>query len=107
MLNGFGRKNMKKHSIKQTKNKTKCRILKETKAQELSATIAIKAWGQQIQKDGDWRPVSFASRFLTDFESKVSIIELELLAIVWAIEHFENYVYGKQVRSVVVTPNQN
>ena len=38
--------------------------------------------------------MSFASRFLTDFESKYSINELELLAVVWAIEQFKNYVYG-------------
>ena len=49
---------------------------------------------QQQQENQEWKPVSFASRFLTDFEAKYSINELELLAVVWAIEHFKNYVYG-------------
>ena len=49
---------------------------------------------QQSQKNGEWKPICFASRFLTDFEAKYSFNELELLAIVWAIEHFKNYVYG-------------
>ena len=48
---------------------------------------------QQKEKD-DWKPISFASRFLTDLESKYSVNELELLAIVWAVEYFRSYVYG-------------
>ena len=48
------------------------------------------------QKDGNennWRPIHFASRFLTPLECKYSINELELLAVVWAVEHFKNYLY--------------
>ena len=37
--------------------------------------------------------ISYASRILTELDSKHSIIELELLAVVWAVEHFKNYVY--------------
>ena len=40
---------------------------------------------QQKQSNNEWRPICFASRFLTDFETKYSINELELLAIVWAV----------------------
>ena len=43
-----------------------------------------------------WKPISYASRFLTELEAKYSINELELLAVVWAIEHFKNYVYGEK-----------
>ena len=49
---------------------------------------------QQSQSNGEWRPICFASRFLTDFGAKYSVNELKLLAIVWAVEHFKNYVYG-------------
>ena len=42
----------------------------------------------------------FASRFLTEFETKYSINELELLAVVWAIEHFKNYVYGTKFKVI-------
>ena len=31
---------------------------------------------------------------------KYSINELELLAIVWAIEHFKNYIYGVQFKVI-------
>ena len=52
--------------------------------------------GAVLQQDenGKWQPLSFASRFLTELESKYSINELELLAIVWSVEYFRSYVYG-------------
>ena len=46
------------------------------------------------QEEGTWKAISFPSRFLTELESKYSINELELLAIVWSIEYFRSYVYG-------------
>ena len=55
---------------------------------------------QQKQNENEWKPICFASRFLTDFEMKNSINELELLATVWAIEHFQNYVYGVQFKVI-------
>ena len=48
----------------------------------------------QQEEKGEWKPLSFASRFLTELEAKYSIKELELLAIVWSVEYFRNYVYG-------------
>ena len=48
----------------------------------------------QQEEEGTWKPISFASRFLTELESKYSINALELLAIVWSIEYFRSYVYG-------------
>ena len=43
-----------------------------------------------------WLPICFASRFLKDSESRYSTNELELLAVVWSIEHFRNYLFGRQ-----------
>ena len=48
----------------------------------------------QQEENGTWKPISFASRFLTELESKYSINELEQLAIVWSVEYFRSYVYG-------------
>ena len=42
-----------------------------------------------------WIAVAYASRFLNPFEEKYSVNELELLGVVWAIEHFKYYLYGK------------
>ena len=41
----------------------------------------------QEQPDGKLKPIGFASRFLSDTK-KYAINELELLAVVWRIEHF-------------------
>ena len=61
-------------------------------------SFALGAVLQQSQPNGEWKPTCFASRFLPDYEAKYSINELELLAIVWAVEHFRNYVYGVQFK---------
>ena len=55
---------------------------------------------QQSHINGEWKPICFASRFLSEFESKVSFNELELLTIVWAVEHYRNYVYGVQFKII-------
>ena len=50
------------------------------------------------QKEGVvFRPVAFASRFLTDCEKKYAKNELELLGALWGLESFRYYVYGKRV----------
>ena len=45
-----------------------------------------------------WKPLAYASRFLTELESKYSINELEVLAVV---EQFNNYVYGVELGVVL------
>ena len=42
------------------------------------------------------QPVSYISRALTDAETRYAQIEKELLAIVFAAEKFEHYIYGRQ-----------
>ena len=44
-----------------------------------------------------WQPISFASRYLNSVERKFSTNELEQLAVVWATEHYRNYIYGRFV----------
>ena len=48
----------------------------------------------QVQKDGSRKPVCFASRALTDVESRYAVIEKEALAVAWGCERFEEYIYG-------------
>ena len=50
---------------------------------------------QQQTRKG-WVTTHFASRFLTTFEQKYSINDLQLYAVVWSIENFKNYVYGTE-----------
>ena len=42
-----------------------------------------------------WKPIAFASRFLNSTEKRYSVNELELLGIVWSIDYFNYYLYGK------------
>ena len=70
------------------------RIICDASKQGLCAVL------QQSQTIGEWRPICFSSWVLTNCESKYSINELELLAIVWAVEHFRNYVYGVQFKII-------
>ena len=46
--------------------------------------------------DAGWAPVAYASRALTPTETNYSQIEKELLAIVFGVERFEGYVYGRK-----------
>lgn len=49
------------------------------------------------QRQGDtWRPISYASRNLTEVERRYSQTEKEALALVWACERFNLYVCGRQ-----------
>ena len=43
------------------------------------------------------QPVAYASRALTDTESRYAQIEKELLCIVFAAERFHQYIYGRDV----------
>ena len=51
-----------------------------------------------------WIAVAYASRFLNSLEEKYSVNELELLGVVWPIEQFKYYLYGKHF--TVITYHQ-
>lgn len=46
--------------------------------------------------DGQIHPVAYASRTLNESERKLSTIERELLACVWACQYFRPYLYGRK-----------
>ena len=48
------------------------------------------------QLDNNWYPIAYASRFLNNNEQKYSTNELELLTVVWSLEHFKFYLYGSK-----------
>ena len=51
--------------------------------------------GVLLQKrDGDWRPVAYASRSLTKTEQGYAQIEKECLAAVWTCEMLDQYLFS-------------
>ena len=63
-----------------------------------ASTKGLGATLWQEQTDGKLKPIGSASRFVTDTEKNNAINELELLAVVWGLEHFRLYVYGKPIK---------
>ena len=58
----------------------------------------------QYQESGALLPVAYASRSLSPAESNYSITELETLAVVWGVQHFQAYLYGHTVNTLTVWP---
>ena len=46
------------------------------------------------------QPISYASRALTDTETRYAQIEKELLAIVWSCDKFDQYIYGRDMVTI-------
>ena len=59
--------------------------------------IALGAVLSQKYPDGTSRPVSFASRKLSQAETRYSTIDREALALSWGMEHFKAYLLGHHV----------
>ena len=54
--------------------------------------------GAALLQDG--QPLAFVSRALTDTETRYAQLEKEMLAVVWSIEKFDQYTYGRRVNMV-------
>ena len=72
----------------------KLRIICDASHQGLGALLL------QEKGEKEWELISCASRNLSNYEMEYSTNELELLAIVWAVEHFRNYIYGTKFEVV-------
>ena len=49
----------------------------------------------QVDSHGNRRPISYASRSLSDTEKRYAVIEKEALASIWACEKFNDYLLGR------------
>ena len=85
---------VKKQIIKITENKP-FDINKETRVKFDASKKGLGACLEQ-KHNSTWKPIACASCFLNKWEERNSTNELELLAIVWALEDFNYYLYGNQ-----------
>ena len=69
-----------------------------------ASPVGLGAILMQEQKDGERKPVAYISKTLTEVERRYSQIEREALAIVWAVERFNDYLYG--ISFTIVTDNK-
>ena len=69
-------------------------------ASETKITADASAYGLGavlLQKHNEWKPIAYASRSMTEAETRYAQIEKEALATTWACERFSNYILEKQV----------
>ena len=57
------------------------------------------------QGDSDWELVQAGSRFLSDAESRYAVIELECLAVAWAIKKCHTFLAGIDQFTVITDHN--
>ena len=62
---------------------------------ELQVDSSQDGLGAVLMQDG--KPIEFASRALTETEQRWAQIEKEMLAIVYGLERFDQYTYGRKV----------
>ena len=68
---------------------------RETRVKCDASHDGLGATLEQQNDKGLWVPISFASRYLNAQEKKYSTNELELLAVVWAVDRYKHYLLGK------------
>ena len=59
-----------------------------------ASSTGIGAVRTQVQKNGERRPICYATRPLSETEKRYAVIEKEALAVTWASEKFSDYVLG-------------
>ncbi len=72
------------------------RYFDEAKQTVLQCDASQSGLGVCLLQEG--HPVAYASRALTDAEKNYAQIEKELLSIVFCMEKFETYVYGRHIK---------
>ena len=60
----------------------------------LETDVSQSVLGAVLLQEG--RPISFMSKALTDTQSRYSNIEREILGVVTGVEHFHQYLFGRQ-----------
>ena len=78
-------------------NKTPLRYYDRTKPVKVQVDASLRGLGACLIQEykGEDQPIAFASKSLTDMETRYTNIERELLAIVFAFQWFSTYLLGR------------
>ena len=71
-------------------------LKKDTRVKSAASHSGLGATLEQETEDNVWVPIAFASRYLNVQEKRYSTNELQLLAVVWAVDRFKHYLLGKK-----------
>ena len=90
-------KNFRKYQITDSKisRKKHFDVDKETRVKCDASKLDLGATLEQ-KTEKIWHTIAFASRFLNTVEQRYSTNELEVLAVVWSLEHFKHYLQGSE-----------
>ena len=61
-----------------------------------SSKSALGAVLLQLNDKREWQPVEFASKKMTEAETRYAMVEKEALAVTWACEKFYYYLVGRK-----------
>ena len=67
-----------------------------SKASADASSFGLGAVLLQESSAGEWRPVAYASRSLSETERRYAQIEKEALAVTWSCEKFSDYILGSR-----------
>lgn len=67
----------------------------------VATPVGLGAILAQQQRDGNYKPIIYASRSLFDVERRYSQMEKEALGVVWGCERFRIYLYGLEFELVI------
>lgn len=84
-----------KNSVSETST---LRYFDTTKTPTLQVDASIKGLGASLLQEG--QPVAYASKALSDAETRYACIERELLAVVFGVQRFHTYLYGRPFKVI-------
>ena len=72
-----------------------CSVNRENMITTDACNTGLGATLLQKQIDGELKPIAFAICHLEDAKKRYAIVEVDLVKIVWALEHLRCYIYRK------------
>ena len=75
-------------------------VLLQGNIEKFELENASQTEGKLLEFRNRLQPIAFASKSLSEAETRYSNIERELLGVVWAIEHFNHYTFANTVHVI-------